>query len=361
MQEVGKMATDNLTKFDREAYQQKLVEQGYTLEQAVMIAEKYERAPKSKPETNDSQTVESKVTGSIAPATPVTKCLSDHIAESLALDEEEARQAGAIGYMARAMVQATMPHSKPSDFHFLRRNGKFMLSMSANPQIGLPFGVLPRLILSWITSEVVRKKEQTLSLGSSMSEFMGALGLTVTGGTKGSIGRFKNHMMRLFTTGISCTYEDEKEISGLNFYIADRYHLWWTPKTPDQLSLWDSEIKLSQRFFEEIMKAPVPVRLQTLAELKTSSMALDIYCWLTYRNFYAQRPSRIPWEALQMQFGAGYPDTAQGKRDFKKNFLLALKKVGVAYPEAQKLRAETDYLLYVPGYPDVSPVVPKET
>ena len=90
-------------------------------------------------------------------------------------------------------------------------------------------------------------------------------------------------------------------------------------------------------------------------------MAIDVYCWLTYRNFYAQRPSRIPWEALQMQFGAGYPETPQGIRNFKKKFLLALKKVGHAYPEAQKLQAETDALVYIPGYPDVSPIVPSET
>jgi hypothetical protein len=71
--------------------------------------------------------------------------------------------------------------------------------------------------------------------------------------------------------------------------------------------------------------------------------------------------AHIPWEALQAQFGAGYPETAQGKRDFKKNFLLSLKKVSVAYPEAQKLQAETDVLVYVPGYPDVAPPVPEET
>jgi hypothetical protein len=62
-----------------------------------------------------------------------------------------------------------------------------------------------------------------------------------------------------------------------------------------------------------------------------------------------------------MQFGAGYPETPQGKRDFKKKFLLALKKVGSAYSEAQKLQAEEDVLIYVPGFPDVAPVVTKET
>jgi hypothetical protein len=90
-------------------------------------------------------------------------------------------------------------------------------------------------------------------------------------------------------------------------------------------------------------------------------MALDFYCWLTYKNFYSRRPSRIPWEALQVQFGAGYPETALGKRHFKSKFLGAHKKVGGVYPEALKLKAEANYLLYVPGYPDVSPLTPKET
>jgi hypothetical protein len=101
--------------------------------------------------------------------------------------------------------------------------------------------------------------------------------------------------------------------------------------------------------------------MSTLAALRGSSMALDVYSWLTYKNFYSRRPSRIPWESLQAQFGAGYPETALGKRHFKIKFIGAQKKVGEAYPEALKLQIEADYLLYVPGYPDISPIAPKET
>ena len=140
--------------------------------------------------------------------------------------------------------------------------------------------------------------------------------------------------------------------------LVDKYNLWWHPKNPDQQSLWQSTVTLSDNFFQEITTSPIPVSMRTLEALKGSSMDLDIYCWLTYRNFYAQRPSRILWETLQAQFGAGYPETALGKRHFKSKFLEALKKVGNAYPEAQKLRAETDALIYVPGFPDVSPIVP---
>ena len=36
------------------------------------------------------------------------------IQEALALEFEDAKAAGALGFMARALVQATMPHSKPN-------------------------------------------------------------------------------------------------------------------------------------------------------------------------------------------------------------------------------------------------------
>jgi len=57
----------------------------------------------------------------------------------------------------------------------------------------------------------------------------------------------------------------------------------------------------------------VPIDLRVLKVLR-SPMALDIYCWLTYRNSYLRKPSRIPWGALAAQFGADY----QARKDFKR-------------------------------------------
>ena len=74
-------------------------------------------------------------------------------------------------------------------------------------------------------------------------------------------------------------------------------------------------------------------------------MALDVYLWLTYRMSYVRRPTSSPWVALQMQFGADYPPTAQGRRDFKKSFLKALAKVAVVYPEARLEKTPYELLL----------------
>jgi len=85
-----------------------------------------------------------------------------------------------------------------------------------------------------------------------------------------------------------------------------------------------------------------------LKALKRSPMAIDIYCWLTYRMSYLRRPTSIPWELLQAQFGCDYPDTAQGKAHFKQKFNQHLKSVLVVYPEA-KLEASKDSLTLKPS------------
>ena len=45
------------------------------------------------------------------------------IQEALAIESEEALEAGTVGFMARAMVQATMPHKRVKGNEFSRRNG----------------------------------------------------------------------------------------------------------------------------------------------------------------------------------------------------------------------------------------------
>ena len=84
--------------------------------------------------------------------------------------------------MARVLVQTTLPHSEPDSPTFVRQNGRLQLSMTANPKVGLPYGRYPRLLMAWLTTEAVRKKNPKIRLGDNLSRFMGELGLSVTGG-----------------------------------------------------------------------------------------------------------------------------------------------------------------------------------
>ncbi len=273
--------------------------------------------------------------------------------QALAIEAEEAKQAGAIGFMARVLTQVTMPHRQIHEPVFKRKNGAFSLAMLAHPDIGLPYGSIPRLLLAWMTTEAVRTRSPMLELGPSLSAFMAGLGLTRCGGEKGDITRFRNQALRLFCSTVSCRYEDKTLDAGGNLSIVEQYSLWWNPKTLDPMPLWKSTVTLGSGFFNEIVDRPVPVDMRALRALKRSPLALDIYCWLTYRLSYLRKPTDIPWAVLQLQFGADYGR----ERDFKAAFLEHLRAVLVVYPEADVGEGQQGLLLK-PSKPHVAHLPP---
>ena len=263
------------------------------------------------------------------------KHINELIEAALAIEAEDAKRAGTLGFMARVMAQATLPHRAQPGNQFTRRNGVFELSITALNPVGLPYGSIPRLLLSWVTTEAVRTRSPVLELGPTLSAFMAELGYTPTGGEKGDITRLRSQMVRLFSSAVSCRYSDKTHDKGENFNIAETYDLWWNPKTPEQLPLWKSTVTLGPGFFKEIIDRPVPVDMRALQALKRSPLALDIYCWLTYRMSYLKKPVEIPWPLLQLQFGADYAEDGQGPKDFKIKFLKRLLKVRTIYNTAR--------------------------
>lgn len=276
------------------------------------------------------------------------EALDKLITEALVIEAEEAKSADALGFMARAMVQATLPHKRIEGDEFTRTNGNFTLSITAPSRIGLPYGSIPRLLLSWITTEAVQTKQRELELGESLSAFMRELDMVPTGGRWGSITRLKEQMKRLFASSVTLTYDDGQTWALESVKPVDSARLWWSPKNPEQAALWKSTVLLSQQFFDEITAHPVPIDMRALKALKKSPMALDIYLWLTYRMFYLRKPTTIPWGALGGQFGAGYAEV----RQFKAAFLRELKKVQVVYPDA-KLEDAPRGLMLLPSKPHV--------
>ena len=267
------------------------------------------------------------------------------ITEALAIEAHEAVEAGAVGFMARAMTLATLPYRVTSGTEFTRSNGLFTLRIVAPSNVGLPYGSYPRLLLSWLTTEAVRTRSPVLELGPTLSGFMTELGLIPAGGRWGTIHRLRDQMRRFFSSMVSCSYSDKTQDGETGFRITKEYKLWWDPKAPEQPPFWKSTVTLSLDFFEEIIKKPVPVDMRAFKALKQSPMALDIYCWLTYRMSYMRKPVEIPWPALQMQFGADYANDAQGIRNFKRNFLNQLKSVLVVYPGAKAEPGEIGLIL----------------
>ena len=92
-------------------------------------------------------------------------------------------------------------------------------------------------------------------------------------------------MKRLFGCSVSLVYEDKHREATAAALIADLTDFWWNPRHPDQPSLWESKIQLSEPFFNEIIQHPVPIDMNTLTALKRCALGLDLYLWLVYRTF----------------------------------------------------------------------------
>ena len=191
-----------------------------------------------------------------------------------------------LGFIARLMALCSLPRTNPGDRHQYKRvNGPYKLVMIAGADCKLPFGNLPRLLLAWVCTEAVRTGSRELILGRSLAEFMRTLGVYSSGGRVQI--RLRNQMRRLFSAHVQLVYEREHGESRVSSSVAERTELWWNERKLDQPVLWESKIELGEKFFHEIIQHPVPIDINTLTALKRSTLSLDLYLWLTYRDLYA--------------------------------------------------------------------------
>ena len=258
--------------------------------------------------------------------------------------------------MARTMALCSLPRSNPGNrLQYKRVNGPYTLYMIAGGGNKLPFGNLPRLLMAWVSTEAVRTQSRELVMGRSLSEFMRTLGVYDSSGRTQT--RLRNQMKRLFSAHVSLIYEDEHREATAAALIADLTDFWWNPRRPDQPSLWESKIHLSEPFFNEIIQHPVPIDMNTLTALKRSPLGLDLYLWLVYRTFPLRAPLRLTWGQVYRQFGA-HPDKASDKRtvlNFRYKVLRELKKIKLAWPELTYTTAPGVLILH-PSIPTIAPL-----
>ena len=263
-----------------------------------------------------------------------------------------------MGFMARLLALCSLPRTNPGNRkEYVRRNGPYTLVMSAGGLNKLPFGNLPRLLLAWVCTEAVQTRSRVLVLGKSLSDFMRSLGVYSSSAGRGGVQtRLRNQMDRLFSASVQLIYEDEHGKQFIASHIADRGEFWWNPKRPDERSLWESKIELGEKLFQEIIRHPVPLDMNTLKALKRSPLGLDLYLWLVYRTFALRAPKRLTWRLLYSQFGA-HPDKASDRVTvdaFRTDCLRELKKIKLAWPGLNYTTALGVLILH-PSTPTIAP------
>lgn len=257
---------------------------------------------------------------------------------------QDAPSAQEAAFIARELVLASLPHSNPGDRPvWMRRNGNVTLAIQPGINLetgrsyGYPYGIIPRLLLFWMTTEAIRRKSRRLELGSSLNGFLTQLGLSgYTGrGKRGDAKRLRDQMERLFRSRFSlervAADDEQTRKRWLDMQVAPQGELWWSVRAPDQGALWGSWIELGELFYTALTSAPVPVDMRALRALKRSPLALDLYAWLTFQAFRAHQSEQArfeSWAQLHSHMGGEYADID----NFRTKVKAALRKIRAVYP-----------------------------
>lgn len=245
------------------------------------------------------------------------------------------------GFMFTLFCQLGFPRSHVDQLYFIRECGKARLVIDAGAvhveskliQTSLPYGVLPRLILLEVFSYAVRYKTTKIDLGSSAASFIRRLGLRPAGGKRGNYASLKTQLSSLLALNVECDFNVKSKTNSFCGKLFSDFS-----KVNKGAKNWRSVINLSEGFYDLLVtqRNAVPVDIRAVLALKGSALSLDIYFMLVERLHRASaKPVTLYWKSLREQFASEYIDNENGKRSFKKNFLIALRKVKMVYPSAE--------------------------
>ncbi len=233
-----------------------------------------------------------------------------------------------IGYITSILAScASIPHSNTKKTFFKRSNGNISLKIISDPEYGLPYGIIPRIIMIWLCTEAKLTNSSELYLGKTQNEFIKKLGMSPTGGKYGSINRIKKQMIRLFHSTFSLTYSYNSIHKFSNLTIVDHGFFSWNKK-----KFFRNKIKLSDKFYREIKYTSLPIDLKVIKVMR-SPLAIDIYIWLTWRLriINIKKGIFISWQNLKYQFGSNYSNSNKGLSNFKIEFIKKLNCVCFFY------------------------------
>ena len=199
----------------------------------------------------------------------------------------------------------------------------------------------------WLTNEILRTGKKHIELEGSYYAFLQALHLDTNGGVRR---RFKDQVDRLLSSAISLDVQIPGHSKHQMAIIADEKNLWWDPKHPHDQTLWKTDIRVNEAFYNHVMQCSVPLDIRIVNALKKSPLALDLYAWMTYRYFYLKKETLIPWRLLSHQFGSDYTRV----RDFKEKLKAYLVAVHTAYPAA-RFDMDDRGLTLKPSPPSIQP------
>lgn len=276
-----------------------------------------------------------------------------------------------IAFLHSGLCQTYLPHSRPKENHTVwrRESGRFTLIVTPGVlderrreiqnrrpgphetndlYVGVPFGPKARLILIYLQSE--GRRSRSVSMGPSMSAWIRSLGLSVTGGPRGSIQAVREQALRIARCGFTLQWEERDAEGNTTVAVRDQrivegLTLWNSASDPAK---WSGTVELTQQFYEHLREHSVPLDRRAIAHLSDNSLGLDLYTLFAYRLPRLKSDLHLRWSQLQDQLGAAEKATNALARRIRE----ALPDVMAGYPDA-KVEVTRYGLLLKPSAPAV--------
>jgi Plasmid encoded RepA protein len=266
-------------------------------------------------------------------------------------------------FLHSGLCQCFLPHSRPlrNSAVWRRKNGRFTLIVNpgvldtttqcaptrqpteeeqeSNIYVGVPYGATARIILIHLQTEGVRSR--TVRLEKSCSAFLRSLGMTVSGGKRGTVTAVEEQAVRIAKANFSFQWRDldtagNERFKTLEMRVADEFELWRFGGRD-----WAGTMELSERFYNHLRDHAVPLDKRGIVHLSGNCFGLDLYALLAFRLPRLTRETHIRWASLQEQIGSDYEDTKAIARRVRE----VMPDVFTAYPHAKVEIARTGLIL----------------
>jgi hypothetical protein len=267
---------------------------------------------------------------------------------------------GAVRFIYSGWAQAALPHKRLRDDQVWQINSEKVklivepgrrATETGDPEwVGVPYGSRARLIMLYLQTEALRTNSREVELGRSLRAWLGRLGISIGGK---SIRDVREQAERISRCRLTFHVQNGNRSGLINQSIVDSA-MFVEGNDDGQRSLFLDTAKLSETFFEQLKKHPVPIEEAAIRAINNNSMALDIYCWLAYRLHVLPDARSVSWKALMGQFGGGYREIFHFKPRFLENLALAC----AVYRDA-KVEVDERGLVLKPSRPPVAPRVVK--
>jgi Plasmid encoded RepA protein len=263
----------------------------------------------------------------------------------------------ALNFVYSGWAQCALPHKRLADdlpWELTVERIRLVVEPGRRPRggdgplefLGVPYGSHARLILLYLQTEALRTGSREVELGRSLRDWLGRIGVSVGGHTGNLV---KQQAERISRCRLTFHIQGGKTSGLINQSIVDRA-LFIEDSGIKQHTLCLETAKLSEGFFEQLKKHPVPLEEAAIRAINNNPAALDCYLWLAYRLHVLTSPKFVTWKALKGQFGTAYRETYHFKNKWTQTLAMAM----AVYPEA-KVEVVDDGVILKPSRPPVAP------